>query len=112
MQENEGQDSKVHFELKSMFRQKNNNHYGKKEKGTADAGPAAAEDTGFLCFSNIYPLIAQHAVWDRKQDGVLLGPGSANVHTYTPGQTEQRKTKQMGRFRCERSVMIMMETHC
>lgn len=93
------------FELKSMFRR------AKKTppmvKGTLNAGlpivrPQQLGTQAFLCFSNIYLLILWDAAGDRKLDGVLLGPESASVHTYTPGQTEQRKSKQMGRFRCER----------
>lgn len=56
-------------------------------KSAANAGlpllrPRQLGTQGFLCFSNIYPLIARGTAWDRKQDGVLLGPGTATVHTH------------------------------
>lgn len=57
-------------------------------KGAANAGlphlrPQKLGPQGFLCFSNIYRLIARDTACDGKQDGVLLGPGSASVHTHT-----------------------------
>lgn len=66
---------------------------------------------GFLCLSNIYPIIAWDSAWDGKQDEVLLGPGSASLHTST-NREESKQTDwqiqmsetytQLPRPQCER----------
>lgn len=77
-----------------MFRQR------KKEslvvKGAANARllhlrPQQLGTQGFLCLSNIYPLVAWDSAWDGKQDEVLLGPGSASLHTST-NREESKQT--------------------
>lgn len=77
-------------------------------------GPRQLGTQGFLCFSNIYPLIARGTAWDRKQDGVLLGPGTATVHTHIHQDKHEKQTDgQIRTHTCTQfltriTVLIMM----
>lgn len=73
---------------------------------------------GFLCLSNIYPLIAWDSAWDGKQDEVLLGLGSASLHTST-NREESKQTDwqiqmsetymQLPQPQCEREGNLQFE---
>lgn len=104
------------FKLESIFRWKKKRTV-KKRKGAANARlahlrPKHLGTLSSFAFSNIYPLPGHHAAWDGKEDGVLLGPGSASVHIRAPGQTEKTNQTDGHIQMWETHTMILTEARC